>query len=65
MGFYQAVYSIGMFLGPVLVGAVGDGAGLTVGYLLMSGFGVLGTVLSTLFLGDYARRPKAVTVSEA
>lgn len=65
MGFYQAVYSIGMFLGPVLVGAVGDGAGLTVGYLMMSGFGLVGMVLSALFLGDYARKPKAAPATEA
>jgi MFS family permease len=39
MGFYQAFYGIGMMLGPMLLGAIGDKCGLTIGFMIV---GILG-----------------------
>ncbi|MBQ9612018.1 MAG: MFS transporter [Lachnospiraceae bacterium] len=38
MGFYQAIYGIGMFLGPVIVGRIGDAYGLKIGYYVVAVF---------------------------
>lgn len=41
MGVYQAIYGVGMFLGPVIVGMVSDRAGLDWGFWLIGAFGVV------------------------
>lgn len=46
MGFFQAVYGIGMFSGPVLVGYFSDGLGLKYGYLFCSAIAVAAAVIS-------------------
>lgn len=51
MGFFQAVYSIGMFMGPMLVGMFSDRLGLTGGILSAAVFAGIGAVLSLLLLG--------------
>ena len=38
MGCYQAIYGIGMFLGPVIVGRIGDVYGLKIGYYFVAIF---------------------------
>lgn len=40
MGFYQAVYGVGMIIGPVLLGFVGDTFGLNAGFMLTGLIGV-------------------------
>lgn len=41
MGFYQAFYGIGMILGPMILGTIGDIYGLEVGFLVI---GILGAL---------------------
>ena len=36
MGCYQAIYGIGMFIGPIIVGRIGDTAGLPAGYAVVA-----------------------------
>ena len=45
MGFFQAVYGIGMFLGPVIVGALSDAVGLTYGFWVSGLISLLAAVL--------------------
>ena len=45
MGFFQAVYGVGMTLGPMLTGAVADGLGMTAAYFTMAAFAVIGIVI--------------------
>lgn len=35
MGFFQAVYGVGMIVGPVILGAIADTAGLTEGFMVV------------------------------
>ena len=51
MGFYQAVYGIGITLGPVLMGAVVGSAGMTAAYFTMAALGVVGGILVMLING--------------
>jgi MFS family permease len=47
MGFFQAVYGLGMFLGPVIVGAFGKlSGGLTRGFLATAAVGAAAAILS-------------------
>ena len=48
MGFFQAVYGVGMTLGPMLTGAVADGMGMTAAYFTMAAFAVIGIVIVIL-----------------
>jgi MFS family permease len=45
MGFYQAIYGLGMFAGPVFIGAAGDWLSLRDGFILI---GLLGCVTAWL-----------------
>ena len=51
MGVYQAVYSIGMFFGPPLGGAVADALGLPSVFLLTAGFCALAAVWGLMARG--------------
>lgn len=46
MGFYQSVYSMGMFLGPYLAGGLNTFGGLQAGFLFGSALGVAAAILS-------------------
>lgn len=50
MGFFQAVYGLGMFLGPVLVGFFGESIGLDYSFLAIGGIGVLAALISGLYI---------------
>ncbi len=50
MGFFQAIYALGMFGGPVLVGIIGDMSGLKGGFLVTGLMGVLGGWLALQLL---------------
>ncbi|BBI34343.1 MFS transporter [Cohnella abietis] len=47
MGLYQAVYSMGMFLGPYIAGALNSFGGLKIGFLFGSVLGLIAAFLST------------------
>jgi MFS family permease len=55
MGFFQAVYALGMFLGPVLVGFLSDMVGLTWGFWAVGILGVAGALLTVLLVREAAR----------
>lgn len=46
MGFFQAIYGVGMFAGPVLVGSIGHAVGLTWGFWLVGLTGFAGAAMS-------------------
>ncbi|KYZ77880.1 hypothetical protein AXX12_17635 [Anaerosporomusa subterranea] len=52
MGMYQAIYGLGMFLGPVLVGIISDRAGLAWGFWLMGAFGVGSAIVAVMQLTE-------------
>jgi len=45
MGIFQAIYGLGMTLGPMLMGLISDNAGLTAGYWTMGVFSVSAVVM--------------------
>jgi len=45
MGFFQAIYSLGMTIGPVLVGFLSDTVGLNWGFWTVGLLGIIGAVL--------------------
>ncbi len=49
MGFYQSVYSVGMFLGPVLAGGIVQAAGYRANFFAMAGILAVGSALSLLW----------------
>lgn len=44
MGFYQAIYSLGMFGGPSLVGWIGDSFSLNTGFFCVAAISLLATI---------------------
>ena len=49
MGFFQAVYGIGMFLGPFATGYISHGFGLMAAFLFTGAIGLLGAMLAIFF----------------
>lgn len=50
MGFFQSIYGIGMFVGPVLVGFISDLASLSWGFWIVSILGLIGAIIATIFV---------------
>jgi MFS family permease len=51
MGFFQAVYAVGIFVGPTIVGLFGSSvAGLTSGFLAAAAFALAGMALSLVLI---------------
>jgi len=50
MGFFQAVYGLGMFVGPFVTGMVAHSAGLSIAFICTSGVGGMGALLATKFV---------------
>jgi len=48
MGFFQATYGLGMFIGPFVTGWIGHSFGLGTAFGVTSGVGVVGMVLAYL-----------------
>lgn len=42
MGFYQAAFGVGMILGPMILGSIGDYFGLTAGFIVVGLLGIFG-----------------------
>jgi MFS family permease len=49
MGFFQAIYGLGMFIGPIFVGSISDLAGLDMGFWMIGSIGILGAVITKLY----------------
>ena len=50
MGYLQSTYSVGMFIGPVIVGFLGGAVGLDWGFWAIGGIGFIGSVITAAFL---------------
>ncbi|WP_248926282.1 MFS transporter [Paenibacillus hamazuiensis] len=50
MGFYQAIYGLGMFLGPLFMGAAGDWLTLGQGFMIVGALGCVTAWLAHLML---------------
>jgi MFS family permease len=50
MGFFQAIYGFGMFIGPVIMGVFVDSIGLSYGFFTTTAFAVIGLVLTMALL---------------
>ena len=57
MGFYQAVYGIGMTLGPILMGLLIDHQGMKAAFFIMAGFALLSALFAWRLLNI---KPKAL-----
>lgn len=53
MGFFQAVYAVGMTTFPVFTGSIVSAAGMQAGYRLLAGIAAAGIVIAKIY---YARR---------
>ena len=51
MGFFQAVFGLGIFLGPFVMGWVIHGAGLDAAFVFTGFVGILGMAASVIFVG--------------
>lgn len=51
MGFYQAIYGLGMFIGPLFMGAAGDWLTLREGFVIVGALGCVTALLSYWMLG--------------
>ena len=50
MGFFQAIYSFGMFVGPTLTGFIGDGWGMTAAFVITGAVGFAGIIMTWFFI---------------
>ena len=57
MGVFQAVYSLGMFGGPLLVGLIGNQVGLRGGFLIVSAVSAIAAVLCLFWLRSPQKQP--------
>jgi len=51
MGFFQAVYGLGMFLGPFVMGQVSHNLGLMTAFIFIGAVGVIGAVMTIVSAG--------------
>lgn len=52
MGFFQAIYSLGMFLGPSLTGVLNDVMGLVWGFWFTGAVGIIGAVVANISMNE-------------
>jgi len=50
MGFFESIYGLGMFLGPFVMGLIGDLISLNQGFVFLGIIGLLTGLLSYLFI---------------
>ncbi len=50
MGFFQALYSLGMFGGPFIAGWIGEYVGLSGGFILIGSLSFVGAILAFLWM---------------
>lgn len=58
MGFFQAIYGIGMFMGPIVVGILSDTAGLAWGFWTTGAVGIAGMIITMLFMKNRTQSEK-------
>jgi MFS family permease len=55
MGFFQAMYGMGMIIGPMLMGSIGDQFGLATGFIVTGMFGIV-AMISVALVGVHDSR---------
>lgn len=60
MGFYQAIYGLGMFAGPLFMGAAGDWLTLREGFVIVGVLGCVTALLAHLMLAKVLVRRSAL-----
>jgi predicted MFS family arabinose efflux permease len=50
MGFFQAIYAFGMFIGPVIMGIFVDSVGLHGGFFAVAAYAVIGLILTVIMI---------------
>ncbi|WP_274652365.1 MFS transporter [Paenibacillus humicola] len=58
MGFYQAIYGLGMFAGPLFMGAAGDWLTLREGFVIVGALGCVTAVIGFILLRSVTSKPK-------
>lgn len=59
MGFFQSMYSVGVFAGPLLLGLLVDGASEAAGFAAWGGLSALGAAMTALLLRRRRSAPRA------
>jgi MFS family permease len=59
-GFYQAVYALGMFLGPIFTGLFGDETSLIIPYTVMALVSAAAAAATFVFYNKLCEKPKPV-----
>ena len=59
MGFFQAVYSIGILIGPIIAGAVSNFTSLPTAFYFIGAIGLLSPVISLFYMRDDRKDPFA------
>jgi MFS family permease len=54
MGFYQAIYGLGMFGGPVIVGFISDMASLNIGFFVTAFVGLIAAIIVMINVPSYS-----------
>jgi len=57
MGFFQAIYAFGMFMGPVIIGFFVDWSGISGGFFMASAFALTGFILTFILLSKPEKTP--------
>lgn len=52
MGFFQAIYGVGMVFGPILLGFIGQSYGLNMGFLITGIIGFIGLIITLKFIKE-------------
>ena len=52
MGFFQATYAFGMFIGPVILGVFVDRTGISGGFFAAAAFAAIGLALTLILLSS-------------
>ena len=50
MGFFQAIYGVGMFIGPVLIGLIVDRLNLSGGFFSIAALASMGLIMTYVLL---------------
>ncbi len=56
MGIFQAIYGLGMFMGPTIVGALTDSIGIVWGFITIGGVALSGALAAMLYKQEKSRQ---------
>ena len=62
MGFFQAIYGLGMFAGPVIVGIIADTLGLSIGFYSVGLIALFGAVFGYLTINSSQVQDRGLSV---